>query len=108
MQPVSSTVSLIILAASTSHNSSSHKRGQLFIRTRNETLSVVAMSVSMWRPFELRRFMDCRPRSCLICSSCSCVTTKAWLACTVVPPSPQPKIRAALAARSRKCDVLLT
>jgi hypothetical protein len=52
MQPVSSTVSLIILAASTSHNSSSHKRGQLFIRTRNETLKLSVPHLLLTNPWD--------------------------------------------------------
>jgi hypothetical protein len=45
MQPIGSTVSLIILAASTSRRFEFQKRRQLFARTRNETLSVVAVRV---------------------------------------------------------------
>jgi hypothetical protein len=46
MQPIGSTVSLIRLAASPSRRFEFHKRSQLFIRVRNETLSVAAMRVS--------------------------------------------------------------
>ena len=38
MQPIGSTVFLIILAASTSRPFKFNKRSQLFIRTHNETL----------------------------------------------------------------------
>jgi hypothetical protein len=46
MQPIGSTVSLIILAASTSRQFEFQKRSQFFTCTDNETLSVVAMCVS--------------------------------------------------------------
>jgi len=46
MQPIGSTVFLIILAASTSRPFKFNKRSQLFIRTHDETLSVAAMRVS--------------------------------------------------------------
>jgi len=46
MQPIGSTVSLIILAASTSRQFEFQKRSQFFLRTHNETLSVAAMRVS--------------------------------------------------------------
>jgi hypothetical protein len=48
-------------------------------------------------------------RSCLICSSCSWLITNCWFSCTPgLSLLFQLKIRAAEAARSRRCDVLLT
>lgn len=53
-------------------------------------------------------FWKSRSARCRICSSCSCVITKAWFAFTVTPPSFHPKSCAAADAMSRRCDVLVT